>query len=121
MGLVVHGVLAVGVTHLWGRGQNTRDGGDDGIGAGGFWEEGCSSGADGGRGRHGDLDQLITLDEADQSLEALQWRLRVSLLTEEMILHVLAFLQMKRGWDDFLSVVEWQSLKQTDLVRTNTQ
>lgn len=47
-------------------------------------------GGDGGGGRHGDLDELLPLDEPDERLEALERRLRVSLPVDESLPHVLA-------------------------------
>lgn len=72
VGLVVGAVLAP----LQGRSRGAR-----GHGAGGFApglrEQG---GGDGGGGRHGDLDELLALDQPDESFEAVERGLRVPLL-----------------------------------------
>lgn len=90
-GLVVVGVLAVGVAHLQGCGRGAR-----GRGAGGFAPGlGEQGGGDGGGGRHGDLDELVALDQPDESFEAVERRLRVSLLTQESLSQVHALLQTR--------------------------
>lgn len=67
--------------------------------------QGCGRGARGGGaggfdprlgqqgGRHGDLDELVSLNQADQSFEALQRSLRVPLLPQEAVPQIHAFLQ----------------------------
>lgn len=73
-GLVV--VLALCVALLAGRGQR--------AGAGGFHPcLGQQSGADGGGGRHGDLDDLLALDESDEGLDAVERRLSVPLSLQQ--------------------------------------
>lgn len=58
-----------------------------------------------GGGRHGDLDHVVTLDEADQSLEALQRSLGLSLLAQEMLLQIHAFLWNKHSIALFASTI----------------
>lgn len=82
--LVVDVILAVGVALLQGRGRGAR-----GRGAGGFDPGlGEQGGGDGGGGRHGDLDDLVALDQPDESFEAFQRRLSVSLLPQQSLSQV---------------------------------
>lgn len=54
---------------LQGRGRGARWAGAGGFDPG-LGEQG--GGGDGGGGRHGDLDELVALDQPDESFEALQ-------------------------------------------------
>lgn len=87
--LVVGVILAVGVALLQGRGRGARDGGGGGRdgGAGGF-----DPGLGEQGGGHGDLDELVALNQPDQSFEALERRLSVSLLPQQPLPQVHALL-----------------------------
>lgn len=82
-------VLAVGVALLQrgGRGAGGRGAGEFAPGRG---EQG---GGDGGCGRHGDLEELVALDQPDESFEAFERRLRVSLLRQQPLPQVHAALR----------------------------
>lgn len=71
-------VLALCMALLTGHGQR--------AGAGGFHPRlGQQGGADGGGGRHGDLDDLFALDESDEGLDAVERRLSVSLSLQQPV------------------------------------
>lgn len=80
---------------LQGRGRGARRGGGGG-GAGGFdpglWEQ---RRGDGGGGRHGDLDELVALDQPNESFETVERRLSVSLLPQQALPQVHALLQQQ--------------------------
>lgn len=98
-GLVVGIVLAVGVARLQDGGRGARDGGGGGgdCDAGGLFDPGLGEqgGGDGGGGGHGDLDELVALDQADQSFDAFERRLRVSLLPEQSLPQVHTLLRRR--------------------------
>lgn len=79
--IVVVVVVILGVALLQGRGRGA------GGGAGGF-----DPGLGEQRCRHGDLDQLVTLNQPDQRFEALERRLRVPLLPQQVVPQVHAAL-----------------------------
>lgn len=70
---------------MHGRGQRAGHGG-----AGGFHP---GLGQQGGGGRHGDLDQLVALDEFDERLDAVQRHLCAPLLLQQPMPHVHAFFE----------------------------
>lgn len=79
-GLVVGVILTVALLQGCGRGAR-------GGGAGGFDPRLGQQG-----GRHGDLDELVSLNQADESFEALERSLRVPLLSQQPLPHVHALL-----------------------------
>lgn len=84
--------VVLAVACLQGCGRGARGGGDGG--AGGFDPGlGEQRGGDGGGGRHGDLDELVALDQPDESFEAFERRLSVSLLPQQALPQVHALLQ----------------------------
>lgn len=100
--LVVGVILAVGVALLQGRGRGARDGGGGGCdgGAGGF-----DPGLGEQGGGHGDLDELVALNQPDESFEALERRLSVSLLPQQPLpqVHTLLHTQETQRAVNFLS------------------
>lgn len=99
-GLVVGVILAVGVALLQGRGRGARDGGAGGFDPG-LGEQG---GGDGGGGRHGDLDELVALDQPDESFEAFERSLSVSLLPQQSLSQVHTLLRTHRKHQSQLPV-----------------
>lgn len=85
-GLVVGVILAVGVALLQGQGCGRGAWESGGGGAGGFDPGlGEQGGGDGGGGGHGDLDELVALYQPDESFEALERSLSVSLLPQQSL------------------------------------
>lgn len=77
-------VLAMGVALLYGRGRRASH-----DGAGGFDPcLGKQGGANGGSGCHGNLDNLVPLDEPDERFDAVQGSLGVPLLLQEALSHI---------------------------------
>lgn len=85
-GLVVGVILAVGVALLQGRGRRARGGGAGGFDPG-LGQQG---------GGHGDLDELVALNQPDERFEALERRLRVSLLPQQPLPQIHALLRTHR-------------------------
>lgn len=104
--LVVGVILAVGVALLQGHGRGARDGGGGSCGGG---CDGGAGGFDPGLGEqgggHGDLDELVALNQPDESFEALERRLSVSLLPQQPLpqVHTLLHTQETQRAVNFLS------------------
>lgn len=79
----------MGVALLQGRGRGSRGGGAGGFDPG-LGEQG---GGDGGGGGHGDLDELVALYQPDESFEALERSLSVSLLPQQPLSQVHALFE----------------------------